>query len=81
MAQPYYKTSKLTGDTYNLFDCVVIMNPKQAAFYCANGCKLEELDLSEDRKTGEPVFCYIFLRDSSKKVYDAWCKRKEEKHI
>ena len=78
MSQPYFKKSPLTGETYDLFNIITIMNPKQAAFYAAHGCHLQDIDLSEDRKTGEPVFCFLFSRDQTKEVYDTWCKRKEE---
>lgn len=78
MSQPYFKKSPFTGQVYDLFNCITIMNPKQSAFYVANGCPLQDIDLSEDRKTGEPVFCYLFLRDQTRDVYDAWCKRREE---
>lgn len=75
--QPYYKKSLLTGDTYDLFSLITIMNPKQAAFYVANGVKLQEIELSTDRKTKEPVFCYQFIREQTRDVYDLWCKRGE----
>ena len=78
MSEPYYKKSPFTGETYDLFNCITIMNPKQAAFYVANGVQLQDIDISEDRKTGEPVFCFLFTRDQTRDVFDAWCKRKEE---
>ena len=78
MADPYFKKSPFTGENYDLFSCLTIMNPRQAAFYVANGCPLQDIDLSEDRKTGEPVFCYLFIREQTKEVFDAWCRRKEE---
>ena len=78
MAQPYYTTSKITGKTYNVFDTVIIMNPRQAAYYCHEGLELQDLEISDDRKTGEPVFCYIFLRSESRPYFDAWCKKKQE---
>lgn len=76
MGRPYYKTSQLTHITYNIFDCVVIMNPSQAAFYVNAGLQLLDLEIGEDRKTKEPVFCYLFDRQDSKPYFDDWCKRK-----
>lgn len=77
MGQKFYKKSEATGKTYDIFDTVVIMNPRQAAFYAARGVEVEDLRLSEDRKTGDPVFCFIFKREDTKEAYDEWCKRRE----
>ena len=78
MAQPYYKLSPFTGEKYDLFSCITIMNPKQAAFYVANKVPLQDIELSEDRKSHEPVFCFRFIRDDTRVVFDKWCTRKEE---
>ena len=80
MNNTFYKTSETTGKTYDVFDGITIMNAWQAAFYCANGVELQDLKLSEDRKTGDPVFCYIFKREDTREAYDKWCKRKERKN-
>lgn len=80
MGQKYYKKSDATGKTYDVFDTVVIMNARQAAFYVSRNVPLEDLRVSEDRKTGEPVFCYVFRREDTREAYDEWCRRKEEGH-
>lgn len=70
--------SNIKNKEYDFSDTVIIINPKQAAFYCYSGLELLDLEISADRKTNEPIFCYIFQRSASKPYFDAWCKRKEE---
>ena len=70
--------SNIKNEEYDISDTVIIINPKQAAYYCQRGLELLDLELSNDRKTGEPIFCYVFCRSASKLYFDEWCKRKNE---
>lgn len=36
------------------------------------------VQLSKDKRTGEPVFVYLFFREDTKEAYDEWCKRKDQ---
>lgn len=74
----YMKVSELTGKKYNLFGIIRILNPKQAAYYVNNGLELLDIENSFDRKTGDPVFVFYFDRESTRDVYDAWCKKKND---
>lgn len=74
--EPYYKTSKITGRTYDLFDIVRILNIQQAIWYIQNSVPLEDIEISEDRKTGVPVLVFYFSRTLSQKSYADWCERK-----
>lgn len=77
--EEFFKRSITTGRTYDIFskDILHIINSKQASFYVSKGCDLLAVKLSEDRKTGEPIFVYLFFKSESYEAYDEWCKRKE----
>lgn len=77
MANPYYITSGVTGRTYDVFSIIKIMNIKQAAFYSSKGLPIEDIEISTDRKTGDPIYCFYFNREKTKDVFEEWCKRKE----
>ena len=80
MKQPYYETSKMTGKTYNLWGVIRILNPRQAAFYVSRGLEIQDIELSEDRKTKEPILVFFFNKEETKEPYDEWCSRKHEKY-
>lgn len=75
MIDKFYKTSKITGRTYDFFEIVRILNIQQAIWYIQNNVPLEDIEISEDRKTGDPVMVFYFSRLLSQKSYDSWCKR------
>lgn len=77
MSRICYETSSVTGKTYDLFSIIRIMNPKQAAFYCSKGLEIQDIEISEDRKTKEPVLVFYFLKDETKEPFDEWCRRRE----
>jgi hypothetical protein len=74
--------SNFNAKRYKEKDAIRILNPKQAAFYWANG--VEPLDIYSSRSfdTNEPVIVYIFSRCQTQDtgVYDQWCKRKVDKN-
>lgn len=37
-----------------------------------------DIYISRDFKTNKPIVCFLFLRDETKDVYDAWCKRGDD---
>lgn len=77
----HFVKGKIINKEYDLFAIIRIMNPRQAAFYLANGVELQDIEISEDRKNGDPVLCYFFNREDTKDVFDLWCKRKENNEV
>lgn len=76
----FIKRSALSGEKYDVFDTDVIhiLNIFQAAFYVENGCPILDVQLSQDRRTGKPILVFCFRRSETKKLFDIWCKQKEE---
>jgi hypothetical protein len=75
--EKYIKYSDTTGRTYNIFGCVHILNIAQAIYYMQHHVKLLDLQISEDRKTGNPILVFVFNKDDTKEAYDLWCLNKE----
>lgn len=78
MAEPYYKTSKITGRTYDLFNCVHLLNIRQICAYIRKNVPIEDIEVSED-KNKNPMLVFIFDKTLSKNAYDEWCKNKPDK--
>lgn len=68
-------TSELTGKIYCPQDVVRIVNQSQAAMYMVHGAELIDLYISRDFKTHWPMMVYIFDREATTPLYDAWCNR------
>ena len=77
MDDKYIKYSHITGRTYNIFECVRILNIEQAIFYIKHNVKLMDLQISENHKTNKPIFVYIFKKKDTHEAYDLWCRNKE----
>ena len=75
MADPYFITSQVTGKTYDVFSVVRILNVRQAAFYMSRSVVLQDIEVSQDRKTDLPVLVFYFNKDDTKEVYDIWCNQ------
>ena len=75
MADPYFITSQVTGKTYDVFSVVRILNVRQAAFYMSKSVILQDIEVSQDRKTNLPVLVFYFNKDDTKEVYDIWCNQ------
>ena len=78
MNEKRYETSKITGRTYELFSQIRILNIQQVYFYLENGVVLNDIELSEDRKTHQPVLVFLFNREDTHDAYDKWCKRRDQ---
>ena len=76
MDHPHYKVSKITQRKYDLFGIVRILNIQQAIWYLSHDVPLEDIEISEDRKTGVPVLVFLFDRLCSQSAYDSWCNNK-----
>ena len=77
MSNPYYEVSKITGKTYDIFSIVRILNIKQVIYYMKCNLEVLDIEISSDRKTGEPILVFYFDREASKPIFDMWCKHKE----
>ncbi len=76
--EKYYKTSKITGRKYDIFESIKILNISQAIFYLQNQIKLQDLFVSNDKKTDKPVLVFVFNREDTKDVFNEWCTRNQE---
>lgn len=77
MAEPYYITSNITGKVYDIFSVIRILNTKQVAYFMSCGIELQDIEVSQDRKTGEPILVFYFNKDDTKEAFDSWCNKKE----
>lgn len=75
----FIRKSKITGREYDVFQSIRILNITQAIFYLENKIELQDLIISQDRKTNKSVLVFVFLRDDTKEIFDTWCKRNEVK--
>lgn len=78
MNEKRYETSKITGRTYELFSQIRILNIQQCIFYLENGVVLNDIEISEDRKTHQPIMVFLFNREDTYNAYDKWCRRHQE---
>ena len=78
MNETRYETSKITGRTYELFSQIRILNIQQCIFYLQNNVVLNDIEISEDRRTHQPVMVFLFNREDTHDVYDKWCKRRDQ---
>lgn len=76
--EPYLEKSRVTGKEYDLWSVIRILNPRQAAFYCSKGLEIQDIEVSEDRRTKEPVLVFYFIKEETKVPFDEWCRRKSE---
>lgn len=67
--------SALTGKEIDPRKMVRILNIYQATYYISRGVMPEQLYSSSDFRTCEPRLVFLFDREQSRDVYDAWCKR------
>lgn len=76
MADDFWKRSQVTGKRYNYFssDIIRIVNLAQAMAYISNGAELIDIYTSTNRKTGEPMLVFVFGKEKTKELYDAWCR-------
>ncbi len=42
--------------------------------YISNGAELIDIYTSTNRKTGEPMLVFVFGKEKTKELYDAWCR-------
>lgn len=76
MNDEFFRHSTVTGKSYNVFDCIKILNIFQSIFYMENNVYPVDIVISDDRKTGRKCLVFYFIREETKTVYDTWCKNK-----
>lgn len=81
MNEKYFKKSKITGRTYDLFSVVRILNIEQVIFYLSRDIPLQEIEISTTRKENKPILVFYFNRSDSKEAYDEWCERMRDRRI
>ena len=72
MDEKYYRRSAITGRTYNLFDCVKILNLKQAIFYLEHNVPLMDLQISTSQKFESSILVFVFRKRDTCGVRDLW---------
>lgn len=73
-----FKISKITQRKYNLFEQVRILNIQQVIFYLQNGVPLNDIEISESKKTDGLVLVFLFNKRDTFDAYNKWCKRKNQ---
>jgi hypothetical protein len=76
MNDEFYRYSSVTGKSYNIFECIKILNIYQAIAYMEDEVYPVDITISEDRKTGRKCLVFYFIREETKVPYDKWCKNK-----
>ena len=74
MNEEFYRHSTVTGKSYNVFDCIKILNIYQAIYYMEHEVYPVDILISEDRKTKKKCLVFYFIRSETKIPYDEWCK-------
>lgn len=69
--------SSMTQRILDSEDNIVIVNPKQAAFYWSvKQIVPVHIYPSEDRNTGEPIIVFVFQRSATQEAYREWLDRR-----
>ena len=69
--------SYLTGKDIDMEDNIVIINPKQAAFYWDGyGITPVHIYPSKDVKTGDSIVVFVFKRSETQIAYKDWINRR-----
>ena len=75
--KPHYDVSKVTGNVYNVWDQVHIMNIEQAKFYIERGVPLTDIDFSPSRKdSSRMMVVFLFNQEDTREAWDIWRQRK-----
>ena len=79
MSDKYMRRSTVTSKSYNLFDCIKILNMEQCAFYMERGVNPVDIKLSESNKNSRKLLVFYFIKDETTDVYAEWCAYKERR--
>lgn len=69
--------SKMTNRDIDFDDNIIIVNPKQAAFYWEEK-QIQPVHIypSRDRNTNEPIVVFVFKRSVTQDAYQEWKDRR-----
>jgi len=68
--------SSMTNRTIDFDDNIIIVNPKQAAFYWDKGIQPVHIYVSHDNKTGEPIIIFVFKKSATQEAYKEWIEKR-----
>lgn len=69
----FIRRSRLTGEHYDVYKCVRIVNIQQVSAYLDNDADLLDVYVSKDNND-KRILVFLFDRNSTKQLYDKWCK-------
>lgn len=72
MGEEFLRRSKISGKKYDVFSCVRILNPLQAAAYIDNNAELLDVYISRD-SNNKRVMVFLFNREATTELYERWC--------
>lgn len=70
--EKYYRRSDVTGRTFNLFECVKILNIRQAIFYIQHGVPLMDLQIGTSEKYNTPLLIFLFRKRDTCEARELW---------
>ena len=69
--------SGMTHRTLDFEDNIVILNPKQAAFYWEEkGVQPVHIYPSRDKNTNDPIIIFVFPKSATQDAYREWLERR-----
>lgn len=69
--------SRMTGRNIDFNDNIIIVNPKQAAFYWEEkGLQPVHIYPTRDINTNEPLIVFVFQKSATKEAWAEWQARK-----
>lgn len=68
--------SGMTNRTLDFEDNIIILNPKQAAFYWEEK-QIQPVHIypSRDKSTNEPIIIFVFSKSTTQEAYKEWLER------
>lgn len=71
------KVQVTTTKELDFDDNILILNPKQAAFYLVEkGIEPIKYIGSRDKNTGEPIIIFVFKKSETQEAYAEWIARR-----
>lgn len=74
----FYRYSRITGKSYNVFNTIRILNLKQSMAYISNGVMPVDLKIEKNDECEHPRLVFYFIKDETIEVYNKWCNHELE---
>ena len=68
--------SGMTNRNIDFDDNIIIVNPKQAAFYWDKGIVPVHVYPSRDKNTDEPIIVFVFQKSATREAWAEWQERR-----